>query len=311
MNKTNKTNRLQLYNEYYIQETIHYKKELQALGYHLFTCRLRQATLKEFFCFLEEIAVYKLQDINPKDINNYHEYIQNRTSTIDGQKLKNQTIKNHMRCIQKYLANAMHTGKIKTNPASSFAFKYPKEQVERIIFSQEQIQELYTVSNTMERNILNIGYGCGLRVGEIEKLELKDIKWDENLIIIEKGKNNKRRIIPINERIKNELQHFVKTTNNTNNQALFINIENRGMREWSFNRILKELVLKTNFGCKYSTAKIKQISFHSLRHSIATHLLQNGMKIEQIQYFLGHSSIESTQIYTHINQKQINQITNY
>ena len=80
------------------------------------------------------------------------------------------------------------------------------------------------------------------------------------------------------------------------------------MQEWTFNKILKELISKTKFGQRFSTEELNKIGIHSLRHSIATHLLENGMKIEQVQTFLGHSHIESTEIYTHINQNQINEI---
>ena len=73
-------------------------------------------------------------------------------------------------------------------------------------------------------------------------------------------------------------------------------------------KILKELIGKTNFGQKFTTEEINKIGIHTLRHSIATHLLENGMKLEQVQTFLGHSHIESTEIYTHINQQQINDL---
>ena len=67
----------------------------------------------------------------------------------------------------------------------------------------------------------------------------------------------------------------------------------------------------TEFGQKLTTEELNKIGIHSLRHSIATHLLENGMKLEQVQKFLGHSHIESTEIYTHITQEQINNIKGY
>ena len=78
------------------------------------------------------------------------------------------------------------------------------------------------------------------------------------------------------------------------------------MQEWGFNARLKQLILKTKFGKEFTSEELNRIGIHSLRHSIATHLLENGMKLEQVQKFLGHSHIESTEIYTHITQNQIN-----
>ena len=80
------------------------------------------------------------------------------------------------------------------------------------------------------------------------------------------------------------------------------------MQEWTFNKILKELINKTSFGQSFSIEEMHKIGIHSLRHSIATHLLENGMKLEQVQIFLGHSHMESTEIYTHINQNQLNEL---
>ena len=65
------------------------------------------------------------------------------------------------------------------------------------------------------------------------------------------------------------------------------------------------MVLKTEFGKKLETEELNKIGIHSLRHSIATHLLENGMKLEQVQVFLGHSNVESTEIYTHITNEQL------
>jgi integrase/recombinase XerD len=134
-------------------------------------------------------------------------------------------------------------------------------------------------------------------------------------VIVEKGKNNKRRIIPISEKIKEELQEFIIVQSKMYNvqsteNALFLNIESRRMQTGSFNLILKKLLKKTEFGQKFTKLELQKIGIHTLRHSIATHLLENGMKLEQVQYFLGHNQIETTEIYTHINQQQL-KIINY
>jgi integrase/recombinase XerD len=300
--------RLKLYNEIYLQESINYKNHLLILGYKDDTCQSRYLYLKEFFTYLEELGIYKIYQITTTEIANYHEYIQNRKSVRNGENLKNKTVYDHMRCVQTYLGYALHLGKISTNPASSFKFSYPIDDVERTIFTQQEIQELYKVSNEQEKAILNIAYGCGLRVGEVVKLNKEDIRLQENIVIVQNGKNNKRRIIPISIKVKEELQSFLETEEETKSKAVFVNNKDRRMQEWTFNSTLKTLIRKTEFGQRFTEEEIIKIGIHSLRHSIATHLLENGMKLEQVQVFLGHSHIESTEIYTHINQNQINDL---
>lgn len=297
-----------LYHKTYQEQLLEYKEQLHILGYNNTTCNLRYHTLKKFFSFLESLGIYELKQIKAHTIDQYYSHIQNKKSLNTGENLKHKTVQDYMRYIKNYLEYSREQGKIKTNPASHLEFKYIFESVERFIFSPSQIQELYLVSDSLEKAILNIGYGCALRVGEMEKINTQDIKLQDKKVIVQCGKNSKRRIVPITTKIKNELQNFIQNHNQENQNALFINTKNRPMREWTFNKMLKEMVVKTNFGKQLPRHELNKISFHSLRHSIATHLLQNGMKLEQVQVFLGHNERQSTTIYTHVNQNQLNQL---
>lgn len=297
-----------IYNEIYQEEAVKYKNHLLILGLNKVTCQARYLYLKEFLSWLEILQIYQLQAITAVEIAKYHDYLSQRKSTRTGQNIKQKSIHDHMRNLQQYLGFLLEIGTIKVSPASHLKFSYPNEKVERIIFTQNEIQELYNASNEQEKAILNIAYGCGLRVGELSLINKEDIRFTENLLIVQKGKNSKRRIIPINTRVTEELLNYLESQTETKNKAIFINNHNVRMQEWTFNKILKELISKTKFGQRFSTVELNKIGIHSLRHSIATHLLENGMKLEQVQTFLGHSHIESTEIYTHINQQQINDL---
>ena len=293
-----------IYNKIYQEQAENYKRHLDILGLNPQTTQARYLYLKEFFSWLEKLKITELQDITTLTIANYYDYLLQRKSTRTGENIKQKSIYDHMRNLQQYLGYLLELGIIKTSPASHLKFRNPIEKVERIIFSQDQIQELYNVSNDQEKAILNLAYGCGLRVHELGLLNKEDIRTNENLVIVQKGKNSKRRIIPINTKVSEELQSFLEKSEN----PIFKNNKQRKMQEWTFNKILKELIAKTNFGQKFTTEEINKIGIHTLRHSIATHLLENGMKLEQVQTFLGHSHIESTEIYTHISQNQINNL---
>lgn len=295
-----------LHHHLYQKEAETYRNYLLLLGYAKETCQSRYLYLKEFFSYLEDIGIYQLHQITAVDIGNFYQYIQNRKSAKTKDALKLKTVYDIMRCVQTYLGYALHLGKIKINPASHLKFNYPGEEVNRLIFNQEQIKQLYQATESkQEKAILHIAYGCGLRVHEISQLNKEDLRLSEYLIIVEKGKNNKRRLVPINDKIKKELEIFLSTENNTTT-ILFVNTKQRRMQPWTFNSILKKIILRTDFGKKMPAEALRSIGIHTLRHSIATHLLENGMPLEQVQLFLGHSHIESTEIYTHINQNQLN-----
>ncbi len=294
----------QLYNKIYQEEAENYNKHLLVLGYNPNTCLSRYLYLKQFFSWLESLQINELEAITPKNIVDYQSFIKTQKNTRTKENLVKETIYSRLRNIQNYFGYALEIGKLKTNPASSFKFYTQKEQTERIIFTQNQIQELYkNCENEQEKMILNIGYGCGLRVGEMVKLNKKDIDLQENRLIVESGKNNKRRIVPITNQIVIELKLFLKE--NKEIKPIFLNIENRRMQSGSFNLILKKLIDKTNFGKRFKQAELNKIGMHTLRHSIATHLLENGMKLEQVQTFLGHSNLETTEVYTHISTEQL------
>ena len=293
-----------IHSETYGEQARNYKKYLDILGLKSETTQARYLYLKEFLSWLEKCKIVEIKKVTPKEIADYHYYLQNKISQRTGKLITQKTVHDNMRNVQQYLGYLLEIGELKKSPASHLKFSYPNEKVERFIFSQNQIQELYKVADLQEKTILNIGYGCGLRVQEISDLKKEDIRLSENIVIVQKGKNNKRRIVPISQKISEELQEFIFSSDEKQKE-IFVNNKQRRMQEWTFNKALKTLILKTEFGEKMPAEALRKIGIHNLRHSIATHLLENGMKLEQVQKFLGHSHIESTEIYTHITNEQL------
>lgn len=296
-----------IYTSTYQTEARNYKKHLDILGLKPQTTQARYLYLKEFFSWLEKNKIFEIKEVTPKEIADYNSYIKSKTSQRTGKPLKQKSVYDHMRNLQQYLGYLLEIGILKTNPASHLKFTVINEEVERFILSQEQIQELYKVANLEEKAILNIGYGCGLRVQEISDLNKEDIRLTENLIIVQKGKNSKRRLVPISQKIAEELEEYLESSEHKS-KAVFTHSKGQRMQEWTLNKRLKQLILKTKFGKLLPAEALRKIGIHNLRHSIATHLLENGMKLEQVQKFLGHSHIESTEIYTHITQNQLNEL---
>ncbi len=152
------------------------------------------------------------------------------------------------------------------------------------------------------RTMLETLYGCGLRVSELIHLKISDLFFKEGFIRVI-GKGNKQRFIPINETNQRYINTYVSQIRNHSNlkkgeeDILFLNRRgNRLTRNMVF-MILKELVVKSGIA--------KKISPHTLRHSFATHLLENGADLRSIQQMLGHESITTTEIYVHLDRKYL------
>ena len=157
--------------------------------------------------------------------------------------------------------------------------------------------------------MLSIYYGCGLRKSEGTSLKTSDILTERKLIHVRKGKGSKERYVPVTG---NNLNHITEYLQNGRNLLLnqnesdpvlsgakasfFINQYGTACSDQALSARLDRLAKNSN----NRVLQAKKPSLHTLRHSIATHLLQQGMDIEMIRKFLGHSSLESTQIYTHI-----------
>ena len=159
-----------------------------------------------------------------------------------------------------------------------------------------------SVLGIRDQAMLAVFYGCGLRLNEGASLEIKDILTERKILHVRKGKHYKERLVPMAEKSYQALKFYIdyarpQLLQDKPTEAVFIDA-NRGrpMQKQSLYIRIKGLVKR---------AKIKKkIGTHSLRHSIATHLLKSGMKLERIQQFLGHSSLDSTQIYTHLKNEQ-------
>jgi integrase/recombinase XerD len=152
-----------------------------------------------------------------------------------------------------------------------------------------------------DRAMLAIFYGCGARRNEGVNIDVGDINFDRALLHVRKGKNYKERFVPISKAPLKYLQDYIydqrpELLHGSKTEALFLSMHCKRMDGQTMLLRLKYLQHQTGNADLIE----KEIGLHTLRHSIATHLLQAGMQLESIARFLGHSTLESTQIYTHL-----------
>jgi integrase/recombinase XerD len=289
-----------------------YQKQL---GYIATSYRARFLYLNEFLQWLEQQGILEITRVNAPAINRYYQYIGCRPSKKDGGALSQKTTHSHMRIIRDLFEMLLQEGSISVNPCGTLYFPYPRHDTfNRAILEQAEVMALYKAAQTArERAILSLSYGCGLRVGELVKCNVEDVRLREKILIVPHGKGNKRRVIPMSNGVVtdlgnyyyNERDELTKGRDYHPSEKAFM-LHNRGgrMQKDTYNKYLKALIEAT------ANPEImkKPITVHSLRHSIATHLLERGVSVEQVRMFLGHSQLESTQIYTHISQKQLNDL---
>ncbi|OAB28803.1 integrase/recombinase XerD [Flavobacterium fryxellicola] len=169
------------------------------------------------------------------------------------------------------------------------------------------IEAIDLTTNEGERNraILETLYGCGLRVSELVALKISDLFFEEGFIKIT-GKGNKQRFVPSSEITQNYIQIYRETIRNHVGiqkgfeDTLFLNRRGRQLTRAMIFTIIKNLAVKIDLN--------KTISPHTLRHSFATHLLENGADLRSIQLMLGHESITTTEIYVHLDRKFLTEV---
>ena len=149
------------------------------------------------------------------------------------------------------------------------------------------------------KTILSLIYACGLRRGELLRLKPQDILSDRNLLHIKQSKGKKDRVVPLSPKLLEMLREYYKSYRP---KVWLFEGQKQGTpySEKSLESILKQAITKANIN--------KPVTLHWLRHSYATHLLESGTDLRYIQELLGHNSSRTTEIYTHVGSKNIQQI---
>lgn len=168
-----------------------------------------------------------------------------------------------------------------------------------IVLSKKEVENIISkTENAKYRMMISIGYGCGLRISEIINLKTADLNIDELTVHIREAKGKKDRISVLPEKLQNDLRNLA--AGKDANEYLFDSMRGGKLTTTSLQKMFKKSLAKT---------KIKKpATFHSLRHSFATHLLENGVDVRYVQELLGHANIRTTQLYTQVTNPKLKNI---
>ena len=168
-----------------------------------------------------------------------------------------------------------------------------------VVLSRLEIEKIIgSISNAKHKLLISLSYGAGFRVSEAVNLKIKDIDFNETTIHIKEAKGNKNRITVLSEKIKNDLLEL--TNGRDKNEYVFASERGGKLTERTAQKVFENALKKSDIQ--------KDVTFHSLRHSFATHLLENGVDVRYVQELLGHQNIRTTQIYTHVTNPAIKNI---
>lgn len=279
---------------------------LEVLGYSPLSIPALAGTIRYFLRYQEQNGKRCLAQLTAGDAYQFMEGLQTQTGERTGRPLSAGHLNKQIQALNLFSKYIRETGR------SNIGFTLQRVTAQRgkpAWLTKAEIQALYDaipaepgqagfILGIRDRAMLAVYYGCGLRLNEGACLELNDIIPDRKIIHVRKGKRYKERLVPVAAKDYEALRLYMdygrpQLLQEIKTEALFIGA-NKGVRmdKQSLYIRIKKLVRKA--GIK------KKAGVHTLRHSIATHLLQSGMKLERIQQFLGHDDLDSTQIYTHL-----------
>ena len=180
--------------------------------------------------------------------------------------------------------------------------KRPKKEkkIPAVLTKQEVLKLIDSASTLKSKLILQLLYSSGLRVSEIVKIRKQDLDFNENMGWVREGKGNKDRMFILSEKLSKKLQKYINKK--SNQDWIYIFSKHKPLSTRNIQKIVKNASINAEIN--------KDVHPHTLRHSFATHLLDQGVDLRKIQFLLGHSSIATTQIYTHISQEQVKSIKN-
>ncbi len=268
-------------------------------NFSVHTVREYEADVRQFLHFLEQEGVYCLTDV---------EYLHARlyVTKLYEENMARTSISRKISSIRSFFRYLNREGELDDAPFRSLY--HPKKE-ERLpsFFYEEELQQLFAASSGTDaksiRNmaILELLYATGIRVSECVSIEMNQIDFAYSILRV-MGKGRKERIVPFGQYAHEALQRYVNEVRpelmkDKDHQYLFVNMRGGELTARGVRHILKEMMEKASLHSK--------IYPHMLRHTFATHLLNNGADLRTVQELLGHAHLASTQVYTHVTKEHL------
>jgi integrase/recombinase XerD len=264
-------------------------------GLSLNTVKSYKSDLSLFISYLES------RGVDPQSVQSGH--VIDYLSFCSRTGLSSRTVSRYMSSIRALFRFLINEGITEKDPTVGLSRPKPvKNPPEYLTIEEVEIlldmPDEKTVLGLRDKTIMELLYSCGLRISEVVQLQVNSVNFDEGLILVQ-GKGKKERIVPFGKRAERLLYGYLDTVRGTlqkmkRSASLFLNFRGETLSRKGLWRMINGYAKRSGI--------TKHIKPHILRHSFATHLIQNGADLRIVQELLGHSDISTTQIYTHLDR---------
>ncbi|MFV0381873.1 MAG: tyrosine recombinase XerC [Breznakia sp.] len=259
--------------------------------------------IQEFINFVESEGVSSYEAVDRIVVHNYIVMLRNRFSSTGH--LTNNSISRKLSSLRSFYHYLNEQSLLTHNPFSYVKSPKREKRIPEFLFYDEVETLLDTIDMSNDegvrnRTMLELMYACGLRVSEVVSLNIENIDFHEQIVNIT-GKGDKQRLVPFYDDMKDLLLQYLtirpKWVCKEKHNVLFVNKRGDKLTSRGVQYILDKVAMKSGL--------LMKVHPHMLRHSFATHLLDNGADLRIVQELLGHTSLSTTQIYVHVTQEHL------
>lgn len=265
--------------------------------------RLAENTVESYMRDLAQLAHFILHgwDVPPQQVE--REMIERYLDWLYEEGREKSSQARQLSGIRSFFNYLLLNDEIDASPAELISAPKPARRLPDVLTTDEIDRILAAIDTSTPKGIRDVAmlellYSCGLRVSELVSLRLGDLFFGEGYIRVV-GKGDKQRLVPISDVARERVMRYLdeRQPARTSEEVLFLNNRGKGLTRVMIFTILKEAARRADIE--------KRISPHTLRHSFATHLLEGGAGIRQVQELLGHENILTTEIYTHLDSEHL------
>jgi integrase/recombinase XerD len=286
-----------------------YLQHLQTQGRSHYTIKNVRSALRGLFAFLEEQHITTVEELQADVLEEYQQDLAFRV-TIQGKLLALRTQGQKMMTVKSFTKFLKDKDYLLHDPGAKLKLPRKPKRLPKVILSAKDVKKLIEAPDThtnrgyRNRIIIEILYDTAIRRSELAQIKINDLDLNAGFIRIQ-GKGDKDRVVPLSERVCELVRNYILAVRpclirDNDDGYLLLNRWGKKMDPNAVWAVVKR--------CTYLASLRKNVSTHTLRHTCATHMLKNGAPVRHLQEMLGHESLESTQLYTHVTINDLKEI---